>query len=419
MSQTNISLCKAVVEKLDPQLIASAVSAIVPDSTYGLSELIRGISTADCASWMNEFVRRLDRDACLRFAANWPQHRSAYAFSKFCDTLVWKDTNLALDMVEAFLPTLSARLLSDPITVFRELDSTIWHVLRLVDPLQLYTGKRRATSRMRAIGKKLSLQLKPGILAEKLSASTKRDFQTSAVVLSFLRKVAPGKYTATVRSLNWDLLDSTIGDDWSGLFHEAEVFMAFCCADAEARRAVVGVIERNLFRISVLPPRLAIIAPNAGYKHVSMGRVIALSQHDHFDWRFSAGVLKDFAEECPSLVEKLLEPHLSTASALMGRDPSFYRDAIEMIRLMRQVAPDAFSKLLTAIDPLTAENGWAAALKQGGDTRRVVALLIESAIGRRGDLGKLARNLRKSFPRLSLPLASDMQAEPLTPSHKQ
>jgi hypothetical protein len=170
------------------------------------------------------------------------------------------------------------------------------------------------------------------------------------------------------------------------------------------------MIERNLRRILRLPPRLALIAPNAGYHHVEAGRAIGISGFGHFHWDEAVGVVARFAIDRPHLVERLLAPHEQAAGAVLSnRDASWYQKATLFIDVVRQLAPASFERTLCAISAATAEEGWAATLRAKGDGRRVVALLIESAIERTDALGAMARRLRQRFPRRSKPLPKDVE----------
>jgi len=233
----------------------------------------------------------------------------------------------------------------------------------------------------------------------------------SAFFFSFLQKAASDKFRATVAALDWSKIETTIGDDWADLFHDGQVFLGVCFSAAAAGRlAVQAMIQRNLHRIVYLPPRLALMAPNAAYKHVESGKLITLARFGHFHWEEAAGVLLRFGMDRPCLIERLLASHEQAAGAVLSnKHPSWYQSATDFIHIVRQVADGSFQRMLSAVDVAVAEEGWAATLAAKGKGRRAVALLIEGAIERDDALGAMAHRLRQRFPQRSRPLPKDLE----------
>ena len=406
--QNDKKLAAEIITRADPLGVAAAVSGVKWPTAYNLAHLLQAVFLAGPTEWKRSFKSALDRKACLEFAGSWPVDQHFYAFSEFCKTS-WEENELALDLVETFLPRSQDRLVNDPIAAFHELDDVAWHVLRLLDPLGVYVGRFAPTARMKSLGRQLCAPLRPQVLAEKLSSAQKRDFQTVSFFLSFPHKASPPKFTLTVRALDWRKIEDTIGDDWSDLFHDAEVLVAVCYGDEGSRSVVESLIDRNLHRIVLLPPRLAIMAPDAAFRHVASNAKIALARHGHFHWQLAAGVLAHFADKRPDLVERLLAPHEEAAGAVLSqKHPSWYKEAALFIRLMRHVAPDSLERMFSAVNVKAAEEGWTMALKGKEDGRRAVAMLIESAIGRTDELGEMARRMRKRFSHRSQMSAKDL-----------
>jgi hypothetical protein len=408
--QRDKALGEAIVAGADPSRVAAAVSGVTPVTAYNLAELMRGISPARSPDWRKAFSDALDRKACLKLAATWPSDQPLYVFARFCEAFAGEMDDFALDLVEAFLPKTEKPFTDDPVRTFRELDDMAWHVLRVVDPLGIYIGRHAPTVRMKSLAKRMCAPLRPIALAEKLSAAQKRDFQAVSLLLSFLHKASPAKYAATVAALDWIRIEATIGDDWSNMFHDAQVLLGVCYGAKASRPTVEAVIHRNLYRIVTLPPRLALMAPSTGYRHIETGGTIGLADFGHFHWEEAVGVLAYFAGDRPDLVEPLLAPHETAAGAVLSnKHPSWYQKASPFICVVRQVAPASFERILSAVNDAAAEEGWAATLKGKGDGRRTVALLVESAIGRTDGLGAVARRLRERFPHRSRPLQKDLE----------
>jgi hypothetical protein len=401
----------SIVRRINPAQIAAALSAATPTTASSLASLMQGIRQWKSPDWNARFLAALDRASCLKLAANWPEKHPMSAFVEFCKVLASETDDFALDLVEAFLPRTVQPLTEEPIQTFHELHDLAWVVLRVLDPFGNLTGHLAPSNRMRSLARRMCSPLRPSILAEKLSSLQKRDFQISAFLFSFLQKAAPGKFRATVAALDWSKIESTIGDDWTDLFHDAQVFLRICFSEVSAGRlAVETMIQRNLHRIVYLPPRLVLMAPNAGYKHIKSGKLITLARFGHFHWQEAACVLLRFAMDRPCLVERLLAPHEQAAGAVLSnKHPSWYQSATDFIHIVRQLADASFQRMLSAVDVAIAEEGWAATLAAKGKGRRAVALLIDGAIERDDALGTMARRLRHRFPQRSRPVPEDLE----------
>ena len=312
-------------------------------------------------------------------------------------------------MVEAFTPTAQRAIAADPVGAFHELNDITWHVLRVLDPLGAYRGKHRPCERRRRLATGLCAALKPTTLSKQLSATGKRDFQPAAYLLLFLAKAAPAKFNQTVAGIDWDQVSATYGEDWSNLYHDAEVFLAVCYQHAQHRAAITALIERNAHRIQILSPRLALMAPNVAYRHVAEGRVLSIAHFEHVSWSEGAGVLGHFIENHPDLVDALLRPAEPVmAKVLSQQHHSWYGEAALFLRMLRQFAPQSLDRVFGQIDINKAEIGWALSLAKGGGPKRSTALLVELAQGRIDAVGDMARRVRMRFPKLSMPKPEDL-----------
>jgi hypothetical protein len=147
------------------------------------------------------------------------------------------------------------------------------------------------------------------------------------------------------------------------------------------------------------------MAPLAALEHVEQGGLIRLTQYDHVDWRFGAGVIAWFAENHPDLLEAVLKSsEVTTGRVLSSAHPSWYSDAANYLGVLAKAAPESLQRILDAVDVTGAQKGWSTALSHGSGPRRTVAALVESSLERRGELGVLARRLRKRFPKSSVPI---------------
>ncbi len=403
------ALTQEIVDAADPAAVAAAVSAVTPETAYSLGELVAGVGQGASPEWLDVLRQKLSRERILQLAAKWPKDQATFSFANFCRALSWCDDTLALDAAERFAPIAAATLAIDPLEGIVDLDAIISSVLRMFDPLGVYVGKLAPTPRQRAISRQLCASIDPETAARQISAVRKRDFQRASHFLIFLKAASPRKYASIVGAFDWAAIEATIGADWEHLFHDAEVFLGVCHSAASAS-VLQQLIERNLSRIDVLPPRLAYMAPAAAYLHLENGKQIGLGAHSHYEWEWTAVLLGRFGQERPDLIDRLLTPFEAQAGKVLSqKDRSWYREAALCIRALRDIAPASLHRVLSAVDCAPAETGWAASLSAKGGARHTAALLVEAALPREDAIGDVARRLRARFPRASKPTRSDLK----------
>lgn len=406
-------LAEDLVIQTDPARVAAAISGATQGTAASLARMVALANQAMPVGWTAQVAAALDRDALLSQGSNWPMADPVWPYAALCNAVAAISPDLGWAMVDAFLPAAGRALASDPVTAIGELDDIVSHTLAALDPLGIYKGRHAPNREQRRLASRLSGYLDPARLARQLSAAPKRDFQAVANVLAFLQAASPPRYRRTVGTLDWGRLETTIGDDWACMFHDAEVLLGVCFAGD--REAVRNAIERNAGRIRILPPRLAAMAPEVAVRHVEQGRDIGLSSFDHVQWELGAWLVAHFALSRPDLLDQFLMPaEAAAARSWSQQHPSWYRGSAPFVRVLRQFAPGSLDRILARIDSDGAATGWPAALSAGREARSTAALLVKSALARQDAIGSIAQRLRKRFTRCSVPRPGDV--EPLSPS---
>jgi hypothetical protein len=397
---------KLIVSASTPTTLANTVSRITPVDAYSLGFLLGRIGVIWSKSWSAAFTEALDRPSLLRLAANWPDTEPLSGLAELCAGLLLHDEDMALAMVESALPVFQEAFARDPFGTFRELDDIAMIVLRVFDPLGVYKGAQKADRRRIQIAKRMITKLDPSSVSRQLSAIRRREFQPAANFMAFVFTLLPAKFRKAIFALDWTRLEETIGSQWADLPHDMQILFSVLFFSKDTRPMASDLISRNLHRIEALPTRLALIAPDAAIKHVESGRPVALAKHGHFEWRFSAGVVSEFAKKRPDLLQPLLAPFVKAAGRILSnKHPSFFSEAGEFLRVLEEAVPSSLQALLEGVEVASAEEGWTASLSAGGKPRQTAALLVQASLSRQDSLGDMARRLRKRYPRASVPRA--------------
>ncbi len=395
---------RSLIDASNPIEVAASISAVTPKTAYNLGEILGALRTDSGTLWCRTFLDDLDRSKLIAFAADWPQSESPSGFTNFCHSMVYVDESLALDMMGQFMPAAQKLLAKNPVTAFGELRDLVLYVLRMLDLFGTYVGRMAPGPRQRALAREMMRGVTPSRLAEQLSASQLREFQNSGFLLAFMASAVPAKFRATVAAMDWARIAETIGDHWKDLPHEPEVLFGIAYHAKRCREKIAQVIDDNLHRIEAFPPRLVLVAPNAAYKHAERGGLIRLAQYDHVDWRFGVPALMCFFENRPNLLYTILKPsEITTGRVFSKAHPSWYDEAGDYVQLLGEIAPLSLQRILDSVDVRDAEKGWTESLRSSAGPRKTVALLIESSLERQDELGALANQLRKRYPKSSVP----------------
>ncbi|MFJ2684601.1 hypothetical protein ACIOYV_12775 [Pseudomonas sp. NPDC087342] len=421
---THPKLGEEIVNLVNPRGMALSINKANPLHTGEIANLISMIRAGNNHKWKIHYLEGIDRDACQRKVSTWPKNAYLAVAADLCEHFCFFAPEFGFTLIESLIPAISDRLRANPQQEFHEINDIVWNSLRLYDPLGIYVGKLAPTGRMRQVGRKICACWQPDELAAKLSRSTERHFQSAAGLLSFMKEAAPKRFEQTVLALDWQLIDQNIGANWAYDIGEARMLLGIAYSVREARPAIEAMVQRNESNIVTMSPHLAAIAPSSAARHLSAGKLIALSPWGHVDWNMGTLVIAQLIQTEPTLVGALLEPNYDgLATALSQPSPTFYNDGLLLLCLIAQVGPAGLTPVLDRIDIDKAERGWQNALRgvennrergAKAEARQVASLLIHHALNRNDAVGALARRLRQDFPRQSIPAIKTLQQIDLT-----
>ncbi|MGC6400329.1 hypothetical protein ACNI3Q_07095 [Sphingomonas sp. FW199] len=362
------------------------------------------------------FLQALDRPALSRLMAQWPASLPLSYAAEISEFMVYADEAYGLEITEALSGAIGAAIAADPIDAFHELNDVISHSLRLLDVLGIYVGKRAPNGRRKAIGRKYAAAFAKAPLAASISSAKKRDYQSCAMLLSFLHDVARETFGTVVRSIDWDAVSRTIGDDWSRSGGDGEVLLGVAFGDPQVRPALRNLIAPHLPAMNVMAARLALMFPDLAIEQLDAGRLVGF---DH-RWEWAALITGHIAAVRPDLLDHLLQTNLKElADSLSQQHPNYLHEKFVLLRILADVAPNAFDRLLSLIDPVDAAIGWRKALRgirneyerdAQANARALAAFLVEHALERQDAVGAMARDLRETFPRASSPDAKTLES---------
>lgn len=403
LAQQDRGGAEKVVAASDPIAIATAYSNANPDTAYGLADLLHSVAYVKVDAFNAKVRAALDRDKLRELAKQEAFLEDAFIFSKFCASVVRWDEDLALEMAELFVPTAQQVLAKDPVEGFHQLSHDFASsVLRVFDVLHVYVGKLKPTRRQWKIARRMCEKIDPKQVAEHISTVRPRHFQSAGFFLHFLYQTAPRKYEAVLRQLDWEKLDSVIGEDWVNMPHDTEVLLGTLYSRPSTRHLVQKFISDRADRIVQFPPRLMLMVPEVGLAHLAKGGSLRLAEYDHLSWDVGGAALAIIAEARPELVEQAVTPFANNlARSVTNYHRDFTGPAEGLVRVVIEHAHVTWRETLAKLDPAVAEKNLADCLTGDEDHRRTAAAIIESAIILDDPVGDMARRLRARFPKAS------------------
>ena len=415
LSHEEKATAEAIVGGVDPTPVACACSNVSVESAYGLADLMRTLCLLDSGFFREKMKTEVDTARLLEFSSDERLQEEASVFGRFCYSVMCWDEDLALEMAERFCPLAQAVLARDVIWGFSEISHEfLMPVLRVFDPLGIYVGKLKPDRRRWSIARRICKTVDPDLLAERLSDWRIKDFQTVAGFLYFLFRCAPKKYDSVVARLDWTKLVAEINKDLSNCSHETEALLCSLALSDTSRPLVSDFIALRADSILAMPPRLFLLAPRAGIKHLDAGKHLRLAKSSHVEWESGAVVLALIAEDRPELVPPAVKPFVDViASGIAGYHRDYTDQAELLIRVLIEMAPKVWEDVLLALDVEVAEESLAVCLSQGRRHRRAAALVVDSAQRMRGDIGEMGRRLRRRFP--NSPLIKSALSDSLFP----
>lgn len=355
--------------------------------------------------WKEKLKAEVDSIQLLNFATSEGLRDHPYLFGCFCASVMSLDENLALDMAERFIPIAQTAMVRDPIEGFQALGHEFFMmVLGVFDPLRVHVGKLKPDRRRISIARRTCKVLDPVLVACQLSDTRFRNFETAAGLLSVIYRCAPKKYDGIVRQLDWTQINTQIADDWADPSHETVALLSTLSLSQATRTLVSDFIASRADRILQMPPGLVLLAPQVGIEHVKAGKRLRLAESSHVWWVVGAGALYLVGKDQPELVTQTVRPFVNDIAKSIE---NYHRDgtgpAEFLICVLMEMAPNVWKNMLLALDATAAEECLTDCLTKGREHRRTAALVVESARTIRGDIGEMARRLRKRFPKTSVP----------------
>lgn len=403
INQRNPDVAIQILEKVDSAAFAKKVSNASIDEFYTLGNLIQLVGNVKTPNWHSKTFKSVEQSKILNTVISWPEGHPAAHFSAFCLGISWWNEDFALDMAEAMTPNVQRAFGESPLKAEAALRNVLGPVLRVDDPLGVYTGKLTPCIRRKKIARAFFQPLTVNRVVRAFRCMKLRDLQRASMLLATMKSAGMVKRVSGVLdNIDWESLSILYRDEWTDMSHEAQVFLGMMYDGGKNLTKINQFILDNAAEIENFPPRLFFLSPEAGIAHLKNGKTIQLVRFSHVNWHFGPFIIEHIAKYHPNLMHNLLMCHTDgIAEALSGQNRSWFSNADNFLFALQEYDPDFLKQVVSQIDPEKASKGWEDSLRAKAAHKRAITIMIDTSLTCDGPIKSVGQKLRDRFPRAS------------------
>lgn len=401
MGHPDRPVARAILDLVDPSDMATLINEATPETAYSIAELASRSACFADKHWVESVRRKIDQQACQDLAIYWPEDHELHSINDFCKMILWYDRDLSFLVAQALAPIAKRAFKQRPFETQRALSDILSGVLYLNNILGVYP---KPSAQQKQIGRLYLEDIVPEDIAAEFSTVSLRQLQNATFFMDILQKIARAKYEAIIQEIDWNAFAGVLEKEWDNPSHEAQIVLGSFYGTPKTQQLVVRFLDENKEKLSKLPPRWAIMAPQVALYHIDKGKEVLLANHDHVNWRMGALFLAIVTEGRPEKLSVVLEQcRRALTESLSQRNKSWFREAEPFLKIVKKVAPDFLVSVVSNVDPNAAKQGWVDSLRAGKQYARAVAILIDVGVTLNGEVGDMSKNLRRRFPKSSIP----------------
>jgi hypothetical protein len=251
------------------------------------------------------------------------------------------------------------------------------------------------SARQRKLARRIGKGLDPTSCARAIERGRLGDLERWARLLFFIKRAHPARAKAVYSELALDKIDSWLAPFWPSPPTDLEHFVMAAAfkPDYEPARTWIMRHQDDLRRI---PPRFAMIAPEAAARAMHRGADLAYREHLGLEWKLFTMALALLARVDKDLAARSIRRQIEMlAKSLVTHQANLYEKVDQFLPLIEEIAPGIEREVFARIDPEPAAEHWSQLLKGNASQRRAAAYLLGAAERQGGRLGEVAAAMRK------------------------
>ena len=251
--------------------------------------------------WSHQVIKRQGTAAAAR---------DVYTFSEFVNALRCFDLQLALEIVDDNVDALAIYFAQHPLETYEALTDVLWFTLSFDMGLGIV---RAPNATQRRLARQLCKRIDATACARLIERGRLRDLERWARFLFFLKRADKHRAQKIIKQVALDKLDVWLEPFWEKPPIDLEHFvMTLALApDWEPSRSW---IERHRTELSEVPPRFAILAPDACAEAMRKGAHLAYPQSLGLAWEELMAALACLAKVDRDIAARSLRQEVDTVA---------------------------------------------------------------------------------------------------------
>lgn len=361
LGQKDHKLTENIISLADPQIIANNLSQISISDAYVWGHLLGRLVYAAPREWLVRLKDSLDHSALHSLFSNVKvETNDIDSLNELAQGIYCLDDSLGIKLVDSSIPTIISAINKD-IIKFQDIFRIVSFVLGFAPN---FLRQREPSKDQKQIAYRLADGIDPVSMAQFISQSRRRDWQSYADLIKFLNEVMPEKVPKIAHLVDFNALDDTSKGLWGNPPHELLSMMA-ALAIGDNFEPARSWINKHSNEIVSLHPLLVAISPESTTTILKQGYNLDFKLGDLAHWNLAAITVRSLStvdKDLASMVLRTNQVGISQGLVLKRHDCD-YKGFPEFINLMNDLAPDTLKKCLESLDPITVKASWSERLK--------------------------------------------------------
>lgn len=359
LGQKDHKLTEDIIGLADPQIIASNLSQISISDAYVWGHFIGRLVYAASCDWSKRLKDSLDLPA-LNSLFSSMEINDTSSLDEFAQGIWSLDDSFAVKLVDLAIPKITSAINSDVIK-FSDINHIIYFVLGFSPK---FLRQREPSYDQKQIAYKLADGINAKSVAQFISQSRRRDWQSYSDLLNFLNEVMPEKASQIAHLVDFNALDNTSKGLWGNKIYELLPLIA-ALAMGDDYEPAKSWVNRHSNELITLHPILVAIAPESTTSLLRQGYFLDFKLGDLAHWEIATLAIRSLSNVDKDLASIVLRTNKEGIAQgfILRRHDCNYKDFPEFLNLMSDLAPDTLKECIESLDPITVRTSWLERLK--------------------------------------------------------
>lgn len=391
LHNNNKQLCQQFLKDVAPHSIAEKLPGIECKDGYDWGYFLGRLRCGCSQEWSDSFASSIERDSIRNYIDRFDSTKLAQ-LSEFILGIAAFDFDFGLKCLERAVPIYRAEFTRDALDTYGNMQDLKYRALG--NPL---FKKPNPSDRQRFIVKTMFEGIDPPTIVEQILTCPFGDWESYARLLEWVGRMHPAKIRQIIGVMDWNRLDSVIGDKWKTPPRELRLLLGSMRTNRDGE-PIRTWVEKHAGQIEVIDPILAGISPRAAIIIIGNGKYVALGSHNRSDWKLQAWALARIATEDKDTAIKVIQQNQSHFAKGLAElsDP---RELTKLLELIEELNNTCIAQVVDTLEPDEVSENWRKSLTDPRKDERYAVRKVLRKIAAVGhdSIHKLAESMLRSI----------------------